>query len=155
MSNFCRLRVLNLRFSHSMLTLLPLSLILVIPLHVVYVAALPDTWANKFESLSTALQKRGSINSNPNGSQFIWLPQDEYSGKTFFECVPQVMDSSPPIDLDNACTVAGISSTIQIQRSMHKYNTLLRYLSQADVNTPFQWTCKVSFSRGKLTDIKY
>jgi hypothetical protein len=25
--------------------------------------------------------------TNPNGSTFLWLPQDEYSGDTFFECV--------------------------------------------------------------------
>jgi hypothetical protein len=25
------------------------------------------------------------INYNPNGSPFLWLPQDEYSGKTFFD----------------------------------------------------------------------
>jgi hypothetical protein len=34
------------------------------------------------------LQKRtarSSINFNPNGSAFVWLQQDEYSGKTFFE----------------------------------------------------------------------
>ncbi len=25
------------------------------------------------------------INFNPNGSAFLWLPSDEYSGSTFFE----------------------------------------------------------------------
>ncbi|KAF5312385.1 hypothetical protein D9619_003192 [Psilocybe cf. subviscida] len=68
-----------------MLTLLPLSLILVIHLHVVSVSALPDAWARKPEPPLHSLQKRRSINSNPDGSQFIWLPQDEYSGKTFFD----------------------------------------------------------------------
>ena len=34
------------------------------------------------------LQKRttpSGISYNPNGSAFVWLQQDEYSGKTFFE----------------------------------------------------------------------
>ncbi|KAF9015225.1 glycoside hydrolase family 16 protein [Cyathus striatus] len=38
-------------------------------------------------SPSTLLTKRSNININPNGSTFLWLPQDEYSGKTFFEQV--------------------------------------------------------------------
>jgi len=28
-----------------------------------------------------------AFDKNPNGSFFVWLPQDEYSGDTFFECV--------------------------------------------------------------------
>jgi hypothetical protein len=31
------------------------------------------------------------INFNPNGSAFLWLPSDEYSGSTFFECVSFVV----------------------------------------------------------------
>jgi len=38
-------------------------------------------------SRSLALEKRSSINYNPDGTPFLWLPQDEYSGKTFFEYV--------------------------------------------------------------------
>lgn len=34
---------------------------------------------------SIPLEKRSNLNTNPNGSTFLWLPQDEYSGKTFFE----------------------------------------------------------------------
>ena len=30
--------------------------------------------------------RANNFNVNPNGSTFLWLPQDEYSGKTFFEC---------------------------------------------------------------------
>ncbi|KAF8168197.1 glycoside hydrolase family 16 protein [Crassisporium funariophilum] len=39
-------------------------------------------WENK----PGAIEKRiTGINYNPNGSAFLWLPQDEYSGKTFFD----------------------------------------------------------------------
>jgi hypothetical protein len=31
------------------------------------------------------------INTNPNGSTFIWLLEDEYSGQTFFECVDRLL----------------------------------------------------------------
>jgi hypothetical protein len=31
------------------------------------------------------LEKRAGINTNPNGSTFLWLSQDVYAGKTFFE----------------------------------------------------------------------
>lgn len=38
---------------------------------------------------------RRSINQNPNGSQFIWIPQDEYSGANFYEWVlPTTFPSS-------------------------------------------------------------
>jgi hypothetical protein len=33
--------------------------------------------------------KYPELATNPNGSTFLWLPQDEYAGKTFFECVIQ------------------------------------------------------------------
>jgi len=26
-----------------------------------------------------------TVNYNPNGSPYLWLPQDEHAGKTFFE----------------------------------------------------------------------
>ncbi|KAF8968342.1 hypothetical protein BDZ97DRAFT_1902949 [Flammula alnicola] len=41
-------------------------------------------WPSKH---SVELSQRDStgINFNPNGSAFLWLPQDEYSGKTFFD----------------------------------------------------------------------
>lgn len=43
------------------------------------------------------LQARGHLNTGPDGSTFLWLPQDEYSGPSFFECVrhsfSQVMNS--------------------------------------------------------------
>jgi hypothetical protein len=31
--------------------------------------------------------KRKNFDTNPNGTTFLWLPSDEYSGKTFFEYV--------------------------------------------------------------------
>jgi len=31
------------------------------------------------------LEKRAGINTSPNGSTFLWLTQDVYAGKTFFE----------------------------------------------------------------------
>ena len=31
------------------------------------------------------------INTNPNGSTFIWLLEDEYAGQTFFECVDRLL----------------------------------------------------------------
>ncbi|KAJ3576674.1 hypothetical protein NP233_g285 [Leucocoprinus birnbaumii] len=31
------------------------------------------------------LQPRNSLNTDPNGTTFIWLPQDEYSGPSFFD----------------------------------------------------------------------
>ena len=37
---------------------------------------------------------RRSINQNPNGSQFIWIPQDEYSGANFYEWVVPTFPSS-------------------------------------------------------------
>jgi len=33
----------------------------------------------------TDLNQLTGINLNPNGTPFLWLPDDEYSGKTFFE----------------------------------------------------------------------
>src|SRR6266545_7313410 len=45
-------------------------------------------------SRSLALEKRGSINYNPDGSPFLWLPQDEYSGRTFFEYVHSFHEST-------------------------------------------------------------
>jgi len=32
-----------------------------------------------------ASSRFNSLDTNPNGSTFLWLPQDEYSGKTFFD----------------------------------------------------------------------
>lgn len=54
---------------------------------------LRDTWA-AVRSLPRALVNWPSIprradtsgiNFNPNGSAFLWVPEDTYAGKTFFE----------------------------------------------------------------------
>jgi len=35
---------------------------------------------------NVVLEKRdGGVNYNLDGTPFLWLPEDEYSGKTFFE----------------------------------------------------------------------
>ena len=39
---------------------------------------------------TTQLERRQADNAfdhNPDGSQFLWVLQDTYQGKTFFECV--------------------------------------------------------------------
>ncbi len=53
--------------------------------------------------LSSPHAKR-QINTNPNGSTFLWLLEDEYSGQTFFEWVDRLlvawlnMDMALPVD---------------------------------------------------------
>jgi hypothetical protein len=54
-----------------------------------------DQWSSWRRSLSSRVWRPSSLvpsekrfnvlDTNPNGSTFLWLPQDEYSGKTFFE----------------------------------------------------------------------
>ncbi|KAH0590705.1 hypothetical protein H2248_000833 [Termitomyces sp. 'cryptogamus'] len=39
--------------------------------------------------------KRNNLNTNSNGSTFLWLLQDEYSGKTFFENFTFFSDKDP------------------------------------------------------------
>src|SRR5882672_6057245 len=34
------------------------------------------------------------INYNPNGSSFLWLPEDTYAGETFFRCVVSYYSST-------------------------------------------------------------
>jgi hypothetical protein len=47
---------------------------------------LPKFWpSTHFVDLQKRTTARSGINYNPNGSAFVWLQQDEYSGKTFFE----------------------------------------------------------------------
>ncbi|KAF9076327.1 concanavalin A-like lectin/glucanase domain-containing protein [Rhodocollybia butyracea] len=36
-------------------------------------------------SSTTSLHARSTLDVNPNGTTFLWLPQDEYSGSTFFD----------------------------------------------------------------------
>jgi len=58
-----------------MIQKLPLCLIVVLFSHLQVVISKGD------------LHARTSLNISPNGSTFLWLPQDEYSGPSFFECV--------------------------------------------------------------------
>jgi len=48
------------------------------------------SWSPSHDSHLEALVQRpdaqiGDTNYNTDGSAYIWLPQDEYAGKTFFE----------------------------------------------------------------------
>lgn len=59
-------------------------------------AALPNSHKTRFKLSSLrntfpwsnpSKRSGDGINLNPNGSTFLWLPQDEYSGESFFEYV--------------------------------------------------------------------
>lgn len=73
-----------------MFNILPFGLLLSITID--YSLALPDFGVRKLglpryfrrtnDNSNTATS---GINYNPDGTPFLWLPQDEYSGKTFFE----------------------------------------------------------------------
>ena len=54
---------------------------------------LPRFWpSTHLVDLDKRAASRSGINYNPNGSAFVWLQQDEYAGKTFFELVlPQLI----------------------------------------------------------------
>lgn len=94
-------------------TSLPLSLTLLLFSTAAFpwASALPDRWdhhaaraakLNMWPSLASRGPQAGTdevldlagrdantgINFNPNGSAFLWLPSDEYSGSTFFEYAP-------------------------------------------------------------------
>ena len=38
-------------------------------------------------SQAVSLDKRANLQTSANGTSFIWIIQDTYEGKTFFECV--------------------------------------------------------------------
>ncbi|KAF8203636.1 glycoside hydrolase family 16 protein [Pholiota molesta] len=44
-------------------------------------SSLPTTWPSDFPILA----KRDSFEQNPDGTSFVWLPFDEYLGKTFYD----------------------------------------------------------------------
>ena len=74
--------------------------------------------ANSNTDNATQLEKRQSDNAfdhNPDGSQFLWVLQDTYQGKTFFECETTPLPSQHR--LLTSSTVGGTFSRIQIQPS--------------------------------------
>jgi hypothetical protein len=44
-------------------------------------------------------KRNQNVDTNPNGSTFLWLIEDEYVGDTFFECVDFLFPVSFFIDL--------------------------------------------------------
>lgn len=59
----------------------------------------PTNGLRFFPSFSSeSVQRRSTpssgINFNPNGSAFLWLPEDTYAGETFFEWVISSMQTS-------------------------------------------------------------
>jgi len=49
--------------------------------------SLSQRWLPSTESLHRRIGPSSGVNYNPNGTAFLWLPQDTYSGMTFFEWV--------------------------------------------------------------------
>lgn len=74
-----------------MITKLLLSFLLLVLFYIPLSLALLDSQGKEYGFLpehyrpSRKFEKRDSVNYNPDGSPFLWLPQDEYSGSTFFE----------------------------------------------------------------------
>jgi len=84
------------------------------------------------------LEKRNSTNYNPDGTPFLWLPQDEYSGKTFYEYVKH---QRRLVDLPTSWFLAGlISSATQTRPSTRHVSNLC---NDTDYESRFQWSCKV------------
>ena len=82
-----------------MITKLLFSFLLSVLFYIPSILALPDHEGKGYGFLSERfrrsrrLEKRSSVNYNPDGSPFLWLPQDEYSGRTFFEyAIPDILN---------------------------------------------------------------
>ncbi|KAJ6610875.1 concanavalin A-like lectin/glucanase domain-containing protein [Mycena sp. CBHHK59/15] len=75
--------------------------------------SLAHLWPRRFEQ-NHDLQRRAT---NPNGSTFLWLPQDEYSGKTFFDGFSFYTDSDPTHG-----TVTYVNSTYAFQNRLAYVN---------------------------------
>ncbi|PPQ88666.1 LOW QUALITY PROTEIN: hypothetical protein CVT25_010242 [Psilocybe cyanescens] len=95
--------------------------------------ALSDSWKTPLRSISDriwpshsiSLGKRDSLNWNPDGTPFLWLPQDEYSGKTFY-------DRWKFFDMDDPTNCLKIDlSRIFLSRCMTR---LILYLSCSYIN---------------------
>ncbi|THU89349.1 hypothetical protein K435DRAFT_969168 [Dendrothele bispora CBS 962.96] len=61
---------------------------------------------------------------NPNGQFFVWLPQDEYSGDIFFECVSLfLLVGSPVVTWDETLTFINKNQPVQLFRRYRSYTT--------------------------------
>lgn len=80
--------------------------------------ALPSFHGQLWPIRSATAVKRDveNINFNPDGSPFLWLLQDEYKGKTFYEYVLSFWNYSRR--MLTLTEVVGDSSTIPIQQSV-------------------------------------
>jgi hypothetical protein len=58
-------------------------------------AFLPDLFGTTHRARAPALIQTGEPlqrrDKDPNGTTFLWLQDDVYAGKTFFECVPSTL----------------------------------------------------------------
>ncbi|KDR85013.1 hypothetical protein GALMADRAFT_233577 [Galerina marginata CBS 339.88] len=103
------------------------------------------------QTLSTALTKRNLLNHNPDGTPFLWIPQDEYSGKTFYDRW-KFFDAPDPTNghvkyinkttafatglayiQDNGTVIMSADHTTQLQRGI--YRNSIRIESLATYNT--------------------
>lgn len=92
----------------NMLSQLPLFVIFVTlsPLHSAAISRLQFNYGANISALASktwpsrtiSLKSRSNLNTNPNGSTFLWLPQDEYSGKTFYEYVYSQKSTKPVVN---------------------------------------------------------
>jgi len=71
----------------------------------------------RFPLASESVQRRSTpssgINFNPNGSAFLWLPEDNYSGETFFDGF-DFWNASDPTD----GTVNFVNKSVAIQKNL-------------------------------------
>lgn len=73
------------------------------------------------------LHPRTSLNTDPNNSTFLWLPQDEYSGPSFFECVFFILFSWCWV-IENDWKATGTFSLEMTQHSERSlFTTYVRY----------------------------
>lgn len=91
-----------------------------IPLSVIFLAfgSTPSVARShiQFNDPQPSLAPRANnVNVNPNGSTFLWLPEDTYSGQNFFEC--GFLYESTQQQGDFALPVAFHFSTTQTQHS--------------------------------------
>ena len=134
--------------------------ILLLTVRVIPCAALPSLNIRETLSSFTSIRRSGlprsnppilaatGVNYNPNGSAFLWLPLDDYSGPNFFEWVYVERWCIFHWFSDIPYSAAGLFSVKQIQRSTLEMPPLLPYfrLRLTVVVFQFQWKCQVSLS---------